>query len=78
MLVAYIHHWHSEMAAFRGHAGPALDHAFAAQGAIAIMRRHSSARLGHMLTQARKRLEPWSGNTYVRDLDERLRAAAVV
>ncbi|MEV5409550.1 hypothetical protein AB0K60_12035 [Thermopolyspora sp. NPDC052614] len=46
--------------------------------AITLMRTHSSARLGHLITQARKRLEPWSGNAYVRDLDERLRSAAVV
>ena len=46
--------------------------------AVAVMRTHSSARLVHMLAQARKRLEPWSGNSYVRDLDERLRSVAIV
>ncbi|MEV5408725.1 hypothetical protein AB0K60_07800 [Thermopolyspora sp. NPDC052614] len=46
--------------------------------AITLMREHSSARLGLLITQARKRLEPWSGNTYVRDLDESLRSAAIV
>ena len=46
--------------------------------AVTIMRTHSSARLGHMLTQARQRLEPWSDNAYVRDLDERMRLASVV
>jgi hypothetical protein len=46
--------------------------------AVAVMRTHSSARLVHMLTQARKRLEPWSGNSHVRNLDEMLRSVAVV
>ncbi len=45
--------------------------------AIALMRTHSSARLGHLLAQARNRLEPWSENTYVRDLDEKLNTVMV-
>ena len=46
--------------------------------AITLMRTHSSARLGHLIRLARKRLEPWSSNSYVRNLDERLRSSAVV
>lgn len=46
--------------------------------AVTLMRTHGSARLGHLLTQARSRLDPWSGNAYVRDLDEKLRSVAVV
>ncbi len=42
--------------------------------AIMIMREHSSARLGYLLSQARNRLDPWSGNAHVRSLDENLRA----
>ncbi len=45
--------------------------------AITSMHTHSSARLGHLLIQARKRLEPWSGNAYVRALDDKLRTAAI-
>jgi hypothetical protein len=45
--------------------------------AAMLMREHSSARLGHLIGQARKRLEPWSGNAHVRSLDERLRAAVL-
>lgn len=42
------------------------------------MRTHGSARLGHMLRQARARLEPWSGNSYVRRLDESLRSVTAL
>ncbi|MEV5409536.1 hypothetical protein AB0K60_11965 [Thermopolyspora sp. NPDC052614] len=45
--------------------------------AVTLMRTHSSARLGHLLTQARKRLDPWAGNSYVRSLDEWLQAVAL-
>jgi hypothetical protein len=40
--------------------------------AATIMRTHSSARLTHLLTQARLRLEPWARNANVRSLDEKL------
>jgi len=46
--------------------------------AITLMRKHSSARLAHLMSQARKRLEPWSDNAHVRNLDEMLRSVAVV
>jgi hypothetical protein len=45
--------------------------------AATILHQHSSARLGHLIAQARQRLEPWAGNSYVRDLDDRLLAAGV-
>ena len=45
--------------------------------AAILTHKHSSARLGYLLGQARLRLEPWSGNSYVRDLDEKLVAAGV-
>ncbi|WP_248965910.1 hypothetical protein [Sphaerisporangium perillae] len=38
-----------------------------------IATRHSSARLVHGLRAARRDLQPWATNTYVRDLDEKLR-----
>lgn len=46
--------------------------------AVTLMRTHSSARLTHLIRQARKRLEPWSGYSYVRHLDDRLRTVTVV
>jgi hypothetical protein len=45
--------------------------------AVTLTREHSSVRLGHLIGQARRRLEPWSGNAYVRNLDEKLRATPV-
>jgi hypothetical protein len=38
-------------------------------------RRHSSARLDHVIRQVRGHLEPWSNTRYVRDLDDQLLAA---
>lgn len=46
--------------------------------AVTLMRTHSSARLVHLIGQARKRLEPWSDNVYVRHLDERMRLVSAV
>ncbi|MEV6987219.1 hypothetical protein AB0M95_38995 [Sphaerisporangium sp. NPDC051017] len=56
------------------------DIATAAQrlGDVAEMAgRHSSARLVHSVCAVRRQLQPWSSNTYVRDLDEKLRVLGV-
>jgi hypothetical protein len=42
-----------------------------------ITRQHSSARLADEINQARTRLEPWAGTTYVRQLDETLRSCGL-
>jgi hypothetical protein len=42
-----------------------------------LTRQHSSARLADEINQARARLEPWAGTTYVRQLDETLRSCGL-
>jgi hypothetical protein len=42
-----------------------------------LTRQHSSARLADEINQARARLEPWAGTTYVRHLDETLRSCGL-
>ncbi|MEV5409644.1 hypothetical protein AB0K60_12510 [Thermopolyspora sp. NPDC052614] len=44
--------------------------------AIPLINTHSSARLRHRFTEARRLLDPWSKNAYVRALDERLKPSA--
>ncbi|MEV6986542.1 hypothetical protein AB0M95_35535 [Sphaerisporangium sp. NPDC051017] len=45
--------------------------------AAQIIAEHSSLRLGHSVRTARQQLQPWATNTYVRALDEKLRALGV-
>ncbi len=44
--------------------------------AVPLMHTHSSARLRYLFTEARKRLDPWSNNAYVRSLDEQFKLPA--
>lgn len=44
--------------------------------AVPLMHTNSSPRLRHLFGEARKRLDPWSKNAYVRSLDEQLKPPA--